>query len=391
MRPSLMRLLAIALFLLFFVTGYVYAQEPLCPKDNLDVCNQTINKLQVKLDQLRTEKNTLSNKISYYNSQIQLTTLQIQQTEIQIASLSKQITDLESRLTRLSELFRRRTVEGYRLTVEMEPLTLLLASDNLSNFMTQLEYLRTIRLNDRKLMLQVEETRSNYDGQRTFAQLLARRLETQKQSLDQSKKEKEYLLQVTGNEEKRYQDMLSRALAEYEAIQAVFSGKGKESIVGEIKEGQRIASIISKESCNSDGAHLHFTVKDSQSNNTHNPFGYLRGGINYINCSGSSCGSSDGDAFAPGGNWLWPIDAPIKFTQGYGSTWATRNDPIIKSLYSFHDGIDIMSNSSSEVKAVKTGVLYRGAFTVRSGCQLRYVKVKHAEANIETYYFHVNY
>ena len=48
-------------------------------------------------------------------------------------------------------------------------------------------------------------------------------------------------------------------------------------------------------------------------------------------------------------------------------------------------------SSWSEVKAVKTGVLYRGAFTVRSGCQLRYVKVKHAEANIETYYFHVNY
>lgn len=376
---------------LFVVAGrQAQAQEAICSSGDLGCYSTKIDEYKARLVQLQTQKNTLSNKIASYNNQIQLTALQIQQTEAQIAALTSQISDLESRLSHLSELFKNRTVEGYRLTVEMEPLAALLTSDSLSNFVTELEYLRTVRENDKRLMIQVEEVRSNYDGQRTLAQLLANRLQAQKESLDQAKREKEYLLQVTGNEEKKYQELLAKAMAEYEAIQAIIAGKGEEVLVGSVGDGQRIASIISGQSCNSTGSHLHFMVRDTQSGNTLNPFSFLKGGIDYVNCSGSSCGAADGDPFNPSGSWGWPISSPIKFSQGYGGTWATRNDPIIKGLYSFHNGIDISTDGSSEVRAVKAGTLYRGAFNVGS-CQLRYVRLRHSDSSLETYYLHVDY
>ena len=49
----------------------------------------------------------------------------------------------------------------------------------------------------------------------------------------------------------------------------------------------------------------------------------------------------------------------------------------------------VPTSSSSEVKAVKGGTLYRGSYGV--GCQLRYVRVAHDDSDLETYYLHVNY
>ena len=213
-------------------------------------------------------------------------------------------------------------------------------------------------------------------------------LEVQKKNLDAQKKAKAYLLQVTKNDEKKYQQLLARAKAEYEAIQAITAGKGVETKVGKVNEGEKIASIIQGTSCNSSGTHLHFMVRSGTT--ALNPFNYLSPNISYENCSGSSCGSGDGDSFNPSGSWNWPINGPIKFSQGFGATWAIRNSWVGR-IYSFHNGIDINSESSSTIKAVKSGTLYRGSYSGGGGCRLRYVRVDHDDSNLDTLYLHVNY
>ena len=199
---------------------------------------------------------------------------------------------------------------------------------------------------------------------------------------------KAILLEQTRSDEKKYQQLLSSARAEFEAIQAIIAGKGTEEEVGKVSQGARIATVIQGPSCNSSGPHVHFIVR--QGTSTQNPFSYLRAGVDYENCSGSSCGSADGDSFNPGGSWDWPVNPKIKYSQGYGSTWAVRNTWVGR-VYQFHNGIDINGVSSSEVKAVRSGVLFRGSYSGSSGCRLRYVRVDHDDSDIDTLYLHINY
>ena len=165
------------------------------------------------------------------------------------------------------------------------------------------------------------------------------------------------------------------------------AGKGTESQVGHVNEGERIASVIQGASCNSSGTHSHFIV--SSNGVTQNPFSYLRSGVSFENCSGPYCGSPDADPFNPSGSWNWPMNPSIKFNQGYGVTWAVRNT-WAGSIYSFHNGLDF-NGASSEVKAVRAGILFRGSYIGGSGCSLRYVRVDHDENELDTFYLHVNY
>ncbi|MFH1601697.1 MAG: hypothetical protein ABIB61_01945 [Candidatus Shapirobacteria bacterium] len=351
-----------------------------------------------KLNELGKQKSTLSNEIAIMDSQIQLTALKIQQTqgsinllEKQIGELGEKISELNISLDNLSLVFLQRVSESYKFQ-STSPFSLFLSSSSFADFYRKLQYLKALQLNDRVVMVQLEETRSSFDQQKSQreekqAELvnLKTTLDSQKNSLESQKSQKDYLLQITKNDEKRYQQLLSSARAEYEAIQAVLAGAGNEIEVGNVSKGEQIASIISGNSCNSSGAHLHFSV--TQGNNIVNPFNYLSSSVEWRNCSGYSCGG-EGDSFNPAGSWDWPINSPITFTQGYGNTWAVNHQSWLP--YDFHNGIDIF-NDSLAVKAVADGKLYRGSYTGIGGCALRYVRLIHKDSDVESYYLHINY
>jgi murein DD-endopeptidase MepM/ murein hydrolase activator NlpD len=83
------------------------------------------------------------------------------------------------------------------------------------------------------------------------------------------------------------------------------------------------------------------------------------------------------------GSWNWPLNDPIRITQGYGRTaYSSRYTGDI------HTGVDMVGDSST-VKAVKSGELFQGSMKCGSG-NLLYVRVKQAD-NFDTYYLHVNY
>lgn len=381
---SIAVLVVFVIHLIFF--GSLTSAET--PNEKLERLATEVEQYVQEIDRLKSQANTLSNQIAQYDAQINLTAIRISQTEEKILILGGRIDQLEDSLTALTDAFSSRVSQTYRMARFNQPVLMLILSPNLTNAVSSYHYLQKIQEADRELLLRLEKAQDNYEVEKLDQEILQTDLEEQKTALDSQKAVKASLLEVTRNDERRYQSLLSVARAEFEAIQAIIAGRGDEEEIGLVVKGERIATVIQGASCNSSGAHVHFIVRSGDS--AQNPFSYLKSGIDHENCSGSSCGSGDGDPFGPSGSWDWPISPRIKFSQGYGSTWAVKNTWVGK-IYNFHNGIDINSESSPEVRAVESGVLYRGSYGGSVGCRLRYVRVDHEGSDVDTLYLHINY
>lgn len=381
-------LLSLALFFFIAASGATLPILAQSQDEQLQKLSQEIQRYEKEIERLKSQTTTLSNQIAQYDAQIKLATLKIQEIEEKILLLGGRIDLLETSLNSLTNAFTSRVVYTYKMARLNQPLLMLITSSNLSEMVSSFHYLQRIQEADRDLLVRLENTQIVYQEQKQTQEGLQEGLEDQKKALGGQKAAKSKLLEETRNDERRYQELLAVARAEFEAIQAIIAGKGQETEVGKVSQGARIATVIQGPSCNSSGAHLHFMIV--QAGSTYNPFSYLKGGVDYENCSASSCGSGDSDPFNPSGSWDWPINPKIKFSQGYGNTWAIKNTWVGR-IYQFHNGIDINNEASSEVKAVKSGTLFRGSYTGYNGCSLRYVRVDHDENDLDTYYLHINY
>ena len=367
-------------------------------QNNLDECINLWEGLRYQESQkvisLKTELKRIDTSIAITQARIYQTAKEIENLEKEIDSLTGKIGKLDLSLDEVSKLLAKRIAETYKKS-KIDYLNLFFSSKNFPEFVSRFKYLKVIQLHDRNLMLQMETARTNFEDQKSLKEEKQKELEVAKKKnesltiiLAQQRKEKDSLLKEGEKRIKDIQGLINKAIAEQAAINGILAGRGKESKVGDVSEGQKIASIIQYPSCNSSGAHLHFMViKDG---NAQNPFNYLKGGISYKNCSGVSPGCNSADPFNPSGTWNWPINETIIFNQGFGKTWALDNYAWLRGIYSSHDGIDIDS-SSSEVKAVRAGTLYRGIYSGISSCNLQYVHVRHNDDNLDTYYLHVNY
>lgn len=385
----LKKIIFVLIFIIsLLITHNIYAQ-------NAGEVAKKIEEYQKKLTELGRQRDTLSSEIQYMTLQINLAALQIQETEEKIIStqneveiLTSRIKGLDTTLSHLSKLLLKKMVEGYK-NKPISFFDILFNSENANDFISKVKYLKTAQENNQKLLIQVQETKINFEEQKNLREektielaKLEAQLNNQKADLDNQKGAKQKILNITQNDEQVYQRLLQQAKAEYAAIQGIISGGGTETKLRDVSKGQGIASIIPGASCNSSGSHLHFIVQEGGV--VSNPFNYLKS-VDYSNCSGSGCGSSDGDSFNPSGSWDWPLNPAIELEQGYGSTWATRNTWAGR-IYSFHNGLDVNGTSNS-VAAVADGELYRGSYAV--GCTLPYVKLIHKESNIVTFYLHV--
>lgn len=401
----------IFLALLLFFIGFtpVSAQscdDISCSKDDinnyLDCINSKMSCYEGKISQAQESAVTLKSTINILNGQINVLQLQIDQSLSEITFLEKEILELTDRieglnysLDKLTSVLVERVAEHYKRTYT-NPISVFFSKTKFATKISEFKYLRLAEQQTVEAMERAESQKITYDEQKLLKkqkqdELEAKRLklENQKNEVAVKKSAEQRLLDETKNNEAVFQQKLADAQAEYQAQQDIIAGKGQESEVGQVNEGDKIASMIQGASCNSSGTHLHFTV--SKSGYAQNPFNYLKSGVDFNNYT-ASCDGVSQDSFNPSGSWNWPISQTISFTQNFGLSSSLRCNAWVTSLYPSHNGIDLY-HSSREIKAVKSGTLYRGSYYIKSNsCYLRYVRVNHDDdESISTFYLHVDY
>lgn len=237
--------IAIAIFIficisIFFIPRRTYSLE--C--EQISDINQKISCLTQQVQNKEQTANTLKSEIQYMNNQISLATLKIQQTEDQITNTQKEIDTLESRiggldtsLTYLSKLLLQRIVDGYKQH-SVSLLTILFGSDNANDLITKIKYQKTAQQNNQKLLVQVEETKLNFEEQKKLREQKIQELDNlkitlaqQQADLETQQQSKKNLLVATNNDETTYQNLLNQARAQLAGFSRFTSNQGGSSIL----------------------------------------------------------------------------------------------------------------------------------------------------------------
>lgn len=344
----------------------VFSESPADPLE------QKIKELQTKVESLQNQAKTLANQIILIDSQINITQLKITRTRDQIIKLIDKIDRLEVSLDHFALILENRISKTYEQSY-FNPLSVLLSSDRLSGFILRFKYLRLIQAHDRKILSQIVQTQTNYEDQKAEEEKLKLELESNKLLLSRQIKQKETLLEVTKNDEKKYQALLSAAKAEQEAIRAAMRTISLKN-GSPVSQGDTIALIgnTGAPGCSS-GAHLHFEVEKNKS--TQDPSLFLKSvSVTWDN-------QPDGP-FSFTGSWDFPIGSP-RITQGYGMTSYARDGRYGGGP---HTGIDMVSDDIA-IRAPKSGTLYRGSANCK-GSTMNYVALDHGDG-VFSWYWHV--
>lgn len=363
--------------LLFICVTPVFATTPNEQQGHID-------ELQRKITELQGQENSLSKQINLITSQISLTTLRLSSIKDAISKLSTEITELNDEIERLEtlktkrlELVLHRIPETYK-RYQVSQFGVLLFSRDFSDFMSRIKYLSHVQDEDTMLYRQLQNVQDTYSERKDLREKkkvqhesLKEQFEQQSWELDRQKREKQILLEQTKNSESVYQKLLAQALAEKTAIeQALIQGVS----LGPVKQGDPIALVgnTGYPGC-STGAHLHFEMR--KNNSWTDPGGYLssKSVIDDQNGGTRSIGS---------GNWGWPLQDTVRVTQYYGKTpysW--------RYTYSggIHTGIDMISTSSTVIRAPKDGTLYSSSQSCGSSSIIKIKYIEHADGVVSLY------
>lgn len=377
------RTIPILLFILFFFffPHSVHASA-------LDDINNKIKDLEAKIADAKAQESSLSEQISVMDNQIQLTEYRINATQQQITDISldidsatKRMKNLEGSLTDVSKVLIKRIIATYKATGN-ETLPVLLTSNNITEAMSRANYLRIIQAHDKELLLNTQQAKTDYANQKKIFEEKKKKIEELKtqlvsynDDLDRQKKDKDALLQQTKNQDKIYQQQLAAARAEQAAILQISSGGGNAVPEGPIHEGDVVGYIINGASACSTGAHLHFEVHKD---------GSVQDAANFLQNKNVTWDNSPDGPFSFTGSWPFPLSDPISILQGFGMTSFARS-----GFYGGgpHTGIDMYSNSSLAVHAVKQGQLYRGGVSCGGGT-LMFARVDHDDGT-QAFYLHI--
>ncbi len=221
------------IFALFFkvygtVPKTVFAQQ-VCGDQKS--CEDLINQYSQQIAKLQGQANTLSNQIAQFNAQIYLTQLRISQTQEQIALLGGRIDQLEVSLKSLSQAFSSRAVATYKMARSGETVFLLISSNNLTKTLEKFSYLLKAQMADHDLLVRLQGAQNTYKQNKTDQEKLQEQLDVQKKQLAVQKTAKDQLLIATQSDERKYQQLLSQAVAQRNAFLSFVTRQGGASIL----------------------------------------------------------------------------------------------------------------------------------------------------------------
>lgn len=200
---------------------------------------EVINACNAKLGELSEQRDTLASQIEYMNTQISVTQLEInrnqsetQRLKKEIKNLSSRITELDSTTDKISDTVKLKIEQMYKRQQTGLVYTLMTAN-NLPKFLRSIQYLRRSQISDRELLLKLQNTKVTYEEQKDLRQVkeeelnqLTASLENYKVELASQQQAKQQLLEVTKNDEAKYQQLLADAKRQIASFKAFTQSVG---------------------------------------------------------------------------------------------------------------------------------------------------------------------
>jgi len=238
--------LSLVLFFVMAVFPAIALEECTGDKEKDPECwKRRGNELQDLLNQNQGQQQTLTSTIAYLNNKTALTESQIKETEAELKKLEEEITVLSVKISRLDEnldniskLLVLRIGAAYKRSL-FKPIYMVFASGGLSDFFERNKYLQSVQENDRSLLLEMQNSKNQHEEQKKIeeekqaqAENLKKKLAEQNNALNSQRQEKQRLLEVTKNDEKRYQALLTEAQSQRAAFSRFISSLGGATILG---------------------------------------------------------------------------------------------------------------------------------------------------------------